>query len=80
MVGSSSPRNNPVESMPRYTQQFQSTALSSADYDTDAQTLDILFVSGKRYTYENVPGSIWEGLRDAASAGNYYFRNIKDRY
>ena len=66
--------------MARYSAQFQSTALSSADYDTDAQTLDILFVSGKRYTYENVPGSIWEGLRDAASAGNYYFRNIKDRY
>ena len=66
--------------MARYSAQFQSTALSSADYDTDAQTLDILFVSGKRYTYENVPESVWEGLVSASSAGTYFHSRIKDRY
>jgi KTSC domain len=66
--------------MTRYSQQFTSTALLSADYDTEANTLDITFASGKRYTYENVPESIWDGLRDASSPGSYFFRNIKDRY
>ncbi len=66
--------------MPRYSRQFFSTAISSADYDTDEQTLDILFTNGKRYTYENVPENIWEGLIGASSSGTYFHSHIKDRY
>jgi KTSC domain len=66
--------------MPRYSQRFQSTALSSGDYDTDTNTLDLTFTSGRSYTYENVPEHVWEGLVSARSAGQYFYQNIKDRY
>jgi hypothetical protein len=66
--------------MPRLTQSFSSTAIASASYDTDEQRLEITFTSGKSYTYENVPESIWDGLVMARSAGSYFAEQIKGRY
>lgn len=70
--------------MPRYTAEFTSTALSRASFtirdDDPDGTLDITFASGRTFTYENVPVSVWEGLRDAQSPGSYFHANIKDAY
>lgn len=57
-----------------------STSLSSASYDDVKQELDVTFATGATYTYTNVPQRIFDGLRDAASAGQYFHRNIKDQY
>lgn len=57
-----------------------STALVSARYDTDTEELEIEFVSGGSYTFNNVPQKVFEDLRDSGSPGQYYHRNIKGRY
>lgn len=66
--------------MPRVSVELQSTALSSASYDTDTQTLDVTFINGSIYTHEGVPYSVFENLRDAPSPGRYYTSNIKGQY
>ena len=70
--------------MPRFTAEFTSTALSRGSFliadGDDTGSLDITFASGRSFTYENVPMSVWEGLRDAPSPGSYFHANIKDAY
>ena len=66
--------------MPRLTQDFSSAAIARAFYDTETQELEIVFTSGRGYTYNNVPENIWESLCSARSAGSYFASNIKDRY
>ena len=66
--------------MPRLYTNLQSTMLSRASYDPDSETLDLTFEGGRTYTYEGVPQSVFEGLRDAPSAGQYWRANIKDAY
>jgi hypothetical protein len=66
--------------MPKLTQSFSSTAIARGSYDTDSETLELSFVSGRSYTHENVPLDIWEGLCTARSVGNYFATQIKDRY
>ena len=66
--------------MPLLTQSFASTAIARGSYDTDTQTLELVFVSGRDYTFENVPEHIWDGLCAARSAGAYFASQIKGRY
>lgn len=63
--------------MARESAQLSSSVLSAAGYDADTRTLDITFRSGRTYTFPNVPETIWEGLRDAPSAGQYFNEQIK---
>ena len=60
--------------------QLASTALASASYNDEDETLDITFQNGRSYTYEGVPSEVFEALRDARSPGTYFFQNIKYRY
>ena len=66
--------------MPRLSCTFQSTALSSASYDPDSETLDITFTSGRSFTYEGVSQKVFEELRDAPSPGSYFHSEIKDAF
>lgn len=67
--------------MPLFHNSFAgSSALSSGTYDTDTQTLNLLFTSGRDYTFENVPEHVWDGLCAARSAGAYFAQNIKGVY
>ena len=43
-------------------------------------TLEIQFRGGETYRYLNVPPSIYEGLIDAASKGQFFHRSIRGRY
>jgi hypothetical protein len=49
-------------------------------YDEGARRLDVLFVSGLRYSYADVPEQVVEGLRTAVSKGRFFNANIRDRY
>ena len=66
--------------MPLLTQSFASTAIARGSYDTDTQTLELVFVSGRDYTFENVPEHVWDGLVSARSAGQFFAEQIKGRY
>ena len=57
-----------------------STAIARFDYDPAQHRLDVQFVSGRRYSYFDVPADVAEGMRTAASKGGYFNRRIRDRY
>lgn len=60
--------------------QISSTAISGATYDDETEEMEITFTSGQSYTFNGVPKSVFEGLEQAGSPGQYYHQNIKGRY
>lgn len=56
-----------------------SSNLSSVGYDPITKTLRIAFHSGT-YDYYNVPESVYEGLLNAGSKGEYHAAYIKHSY
>jgi len=57
-----------------------SSVIRGWKYDEDEQRLDILFVSGKRYSYHDVPPRVAQGMREAFSKGSYFNRRIRDHF
>lgn len=57
-----------------------STAIRQAHYDAEARTLDLTFVTGRRYRYFAVPPAVAEGFAEARSKGGYFNRRIRDRF
>ena len=57
-----------------------STVIRAWKYDEAEQRLDIVFVTGRHYSYHEVPPDIAEGMREAFSKGSYYNRHIRDHF
>jgi len=57
-----------------------STVIRAFSYDADARRLDIVFVTGRRYSYVDVPAAVVDAMRRAASKGGFFNRRIRDRY
>jgi hypothetical protein len=57
-----------------------SSVIRSWSYDPDDARLDIVFVSGRRYSYHEVPDRIAQGMRKAISKGSYFNRRIRDHF
>jgi len=57
-----------------------SSALTDAHYDPKTRSLDLRFVTARRYRYFNVPPEIYEGLLSADSKGVFFNANIRDKY
>jgi lysyl-tRNA synthetase class 2 len=57
-----------------------SSVIRRFDYDRVRRALDIEFVSGRRYRYAGVPGSIAEAFRRAVSKGRFFNARIRDRF
>lgn len=57
-----------------------SSVIRRFDYDAADRRLEILFQTGRRYAYHDVPGEIAEGFRAAFSKGEYFNAHIRDRY
>ncbi len=58
----------------------RSSNLAAVGYDPATATLVIRFRSGDVYQYDLVPGSIYRGLRAAASPGAYFAAVIRPFY
>jgi hypothetical protein len=58
----------------------ESSMLQAVGYDPETQTLEVLFNSGERYQYFDVPPEEYEGLMAAESKGRYMQSNIIDMY
>lgn len=67
------PRNVRLKIMP-------SSVIRRWDYEPDQHRLDIEFVSGRRYSYHDVPERIARGMRKALSKGSYFNRRIRDHF
>lgn len=57
-----------------------STAIRDFHYDAAEHRLDIQFVSGKRYSYFDVPETLAADMRKASSKGSFFNHHIRDRY
>ena len=57
-----------------------STVIRRWEYDAGDARLDVEFVTGKRYSYHDVPPEVAGEMRGAFSKGSYYNREIRDRF
>jgi hypothetical protein len=57
-----------------------SSNILAIGYSAAAQILEIEFHDGSIYQYDSVPQSVYQGLMDAASHGQYLSYHIKDQY
>jgi len=57
-----------------------STVISSYKYDPETRTLEVLFTTGRRYVYFNVPQSAVDEFRSAFSKGRHFNAHIRDAY
>ena len=57
-----------------------SDVIKSFDYDEKAQKLRIEFHNGSIYHYHDVSDSLYQGLKSAPSAGQYFNTHIKGKY
>lgn len=57
-----------------------SSVIRSFDYDAATHRLDIRFVSGRLYSYLDVPERVVAAMRRATSKGGFFNRRIRDRY
>lgn len=49
----------------------ESSMIYAVGYDSEAQTMDVVFLSGRIYRYLGVPKKVYEGLMAAGSKGSY---------
>ncbi len=57
-----------------------STVIRCLSYDAATRSLDVEFVSGRRYRYRAVPAELAERFRGAPSKGRFFNAHIRDRY
>ena len=57
-----------------------STVIRRFDYRPETRELEVLFVTGRRYLYADVPPEEVEAFRAAFAKGAYFNRRIRDRY
>jgi hypothetical protein len=57
-----------------------SSVIRATQYDAGHRRLTVLFQTGRRYVYENVPPEINAAFRIAPSRGTYFNNWIRDQY
>ena len=58
----------------------ESEMLRLVGYDEKQRVLEVVFNTGDRYRYLDVPASAYEALMEAESIGQYMHRHVIDRY
>jgi hypothetical protein len=54
-----------------------SSVIRSWDYEEVSRQLTLVFQSGRRYIYREVPQETWDGLRRAFAKGDYFNAHIR---
>jgi KTSC domain-containing protein len=57
-----------------------SRVIRSHHYDPIEHYLDLVFVSGRRYRYHEVPEETYDAMLRAFSKGEFFNENIRDQY
>jgi lysyl-tRNA synthetase class 2 len=57
-----------------------STVIRSVEYRADARELDVLFTTGRRYLFHDVPPEAAEAFRSARIKGRHFNARIRGRY
>lgn len=59
---------------------FDSSNIASIRYEDAQSILEVTFHNGGTYQYYDVPTSVFEAFKDAASKGQFLASNIKGHY
>lgn len=54
-----------------------SSNLASVGYEESQKILEVEFINGGIYQYFSVPVSVYQGLMQASSHGQYFDQNVK---
>lgn len=57
-----------------------STVIRFYSYNAKSRALTIVFQSGRRYRYEDVPPAIYEAMNAAPSKGEFFNEHIRDKF
>ena len=57
-----------------------STVIRKFEYRPETRELEVLFVTGRRYVYANVPPEDAAAFRSAFAKGIHFSRHIRDRF
>lgn len=57
-----------------------SSVVRSFDYDPAQARLDVMFTTGRRYSYEGVPPETFEAMKLAFAKGEFFNRHIRGRF
>ena len=57
-----------------------SAVIQSYRYDKARQELLVVFQSGRRYLYQNVPQETADGMKSAFAKGVFFNAHIRDRF
>jgi len=57
-----------------------STVIRRFSYDPETRDLEILFTTGRRYVYHDVPQAAVDAFRAAFSKGRHFNAHIRDAY
>lgn len=57
-----------------------SSVIERFSYDAESRALIVVFLSGRRYRYADVPPDVAQAFATAFSKGTFFNRHIRDRY
>ena len=57
-----------------------SSVIRSYHYDPKQNELELVFVSGRRYRYHDVPRETYSAMRLAFSKGEFFNAHIRDQF
>jgi hypothetical protein len=57
-----------------------STVIRQFVYRPETRELEVLFVTGRRYVYADVPPEAADAFRTAFAKGTHFNRHIRDRF
>jgi len=57
-----------------------SSVIHSYHYDPQQKRLELVFVSGRRYRYHDVPEDTYRDMRQAFSKGEFFNARIRDQF
>ncbi len=57
-----------------------STVIRRFNYSPETRELEVLFVTGRRYVYADVPAQEAQRFREAFAKGRHFNAHIRDRY
>jgi len=61
-------------------QRVKSSVIAALEYDSETNVLEVEFRTGRLYRYFLIPPKVYEALLHAQSIGEYFNREIRDRY
>ncbi|MFL6600378.1 MAG: KTSC domain-containing protein [Steroidobacteraceae bacterium] len=57
-----------------------STVIRWFNYDPESRKLRVVFQSGRRYTYSNVPAETYAAMKSSFSKGEFFNTHIRDNF